>query len=145
MADPSPTALLPGQPGTAGLKEALRAALEKAEAASRASSSPKPAEDENLLFEQEYKAVNLAGRTVVPGNAVVPHFYAGLPPEDDELRQKLREEARAQFLQRRNKALLDNEELKALYSLLEANASAVQPGSAPATAVPGHQQGLSID
>ena len=50
----------------------------------------------------------------------MPKFYSGLPAETDELKQKLREEARAQFLQRRSRSLLDNEELKKLYSILEA-------------------------
>ena len=30
---------------------------------------------------------------------ILPRFYTGLPAETDELKQKLREEARAQFLQ----------------------------------------------
>jgi hypothetical protein len=32
-------------------------------------------------------------------SAVLPTFYNALPTENDELKQKLREEARAQFLQ----------------------------------------------
>ena len=30
---------------------------------------------------------------------ILPRFYTGLPAETDELKQKLREEARTQFLQ----------------------------------------------
>ena len=42
--------------------------------------------------------------------SVIGKFYNQLPCESDELGQKLREEARAQFLQRRSKELLDNDE-----------------------------------
>ena len=42
--------------------------------------------------------------------SVIGKFYYQLPSESDELGQKLREEARAQFLQRRSKELLDNDE-----------------------------------
>ena len=92
----------------------------------------------DILFEREFRKVNLglkdepckkqSGDLKDTPNSltIVPPFYVGLPPENDDLRQKLREEARAQFLQRRSKALLDNEELKALYSLLEANASSTK-------------------
>ncbi|XP_026332736.1 serine/threonine-protein phosphatase 2A regulatory subunit B'' subunit gamma-like [Hyposmocoma kahamanoa] len=49
----------------------------------------------------------------------IPKFYFKLPRPDDILAQKLREEARAQFLQKKSKELLDNNELKHLWSLLE--------------------------
>ncbi|KAF3421762.1 hypothetical protein E2986_04161 [Frieseomelitta varia] len=42
-----------------------------------------------------------------------------LPKEDEILPQKLREETRALFLQRRSRQLLDNNELKALWVLLD--------------------------
>uniref|UniRef100_T1J5W6 Serine/threonine-protein phosphatase 2A regulatory subunit B'' subunit gamma n=1 Tax=Strigamia maritima TaxID=126957 RepID=T1J5W6_STRMM len=47
---------------------------------------------------------------------VIPRFYfkVSLPGEDDVMSQKLREETRAAFLQRRSKELLENEELKIL-------------------------------
>ena len=98
----------------------------------------------DVLFEREFRKINLGLKDDINDEArgkqssdtkledkpnslnIVPPFYVGLPPENDDLRQKLREEARAQFLQRRSKALLDNEELKALYSLLEANASSTK-------------------
>ncbi|XP_014484205.1 PREDICTED: serine/threonine-protein phosphatase 2A regulatory subunit B'' subunit gamma-like isoform X2 [Dinoponera quadriceps] len=50
---------------------------------------------------------------------VIPKFYFKLPKEDEVLPQKLREETRALFLQRRSRQLLDNNELKALWVLLD--------------------------
>ncbi|KAI8432872.1 hypothetical protein MSG28_013798 [Choristoneura fumiferana] len=44
----------------------------------------------------------------------IPKFYYKLPRPDEVLSQKLREEARAQFLQKKSKELLDNSELKHL-------------------------------
>ncbi|XP_037093338.1 serine/threonine-protein phosphatase 2A regulatory subunit B'' subunit gamma-like [Pollicipes pollicipes] len=54
-----------------------------------------------------------------PSLKVIPRFYMKLPDEEDALQQKLREEARAVFLQRRSEQLLDNDELKALYVVLD--------------------------
>lgn len=48
-------------------------------------------------------------------------FYQKLPKNPASLGQKLREEARTIFLQKRSKELLDNNELKALWALLEKN------------------------
>lgn len=68
------------------------------------------------LFKQLYKPK-------VDGNIEsykkIPKFYFKLPRSDDVLSQKLREETRAQFLQKKSKELLDNSELKHLWSLLE--------------------------
>lgn len=52
-----------------------------------------------------------------PSN-IIPRFYFKVPYEDS-LQQKLREEARAVFLERKNKDLLDNDDLKKLWVLLE--------------------------
>ncbi|XP_026750550.2 serine/threonine-protein phosphatase 2A regulatory subunit B'' subunit gamma-like [Galleria mellonella] len=49
----------------------------------------------------------------------IPKFYFKLPRPDEVLAQKLREETRAQFLQKKSKELLDNSELKHLWSLIE--------------------------
>eukprot|EP00794_Sanderia_malayensis_P014188 gene14188-15667_t len=49
----------------------------------------------------------------------IPRFYFKLPAEDDALQQKLREESRAVFLQRKSRELLDNDELHELWNLLE--------------------------
>ncbi|KFM78467.1 Serine/threonine-protein phosphatase 2A regulatory subunit B'' subunit gamma, partial [Stegodyphus mimosarum] len=53
----------------------------------------------------------------------IPKFYYKVPFEEDNLQQKLREEARAVFLERKNRELLDNEDLKDLWMLLEQNLS----------------------
>lgn len=45
-----------------------------------------------------------------------------LPAEDEVLLQKLREESRAVFLQRKSRELLDNEELQVTRQLKEARA-----------------------
>ena len=58
-----------------------------------------------------------------PSYTAIPKFYFKLPSEDEVLPQKLREEARANFLQRRSRQLLDNNELKALWVLLDKNHS----------------------
>ncbi|XP_066591199.1 serine/threonine-protein phosphatase 2A regulatory subunit B'' subunit gamma-like [Prorops nasuta] len=50
---------------------------------------------------------------------IIPKFYFKLPKEHETLPQKLREETRALFLQRRSRQLLDNNELKALWMLLD--------------------------
>ena len=123
------------------LKESLRKAIDRNLALQESQKGAKiNDEDEDILFEKEFRKVNLGLKDSENEKCkaqshetntkhspctlnIVPPFYVGLPPENDDLRQKLREEARAQFLQRRSKALLDNEELKALYSLLEANSS----------------------
>lgn len=49
----------------------------------------------------------------------IPRFYYRLPAEDEILLQKLREESRAVFLQRKSRELLDNEELQSLWFLLD--------------------------
>uniref|UniRef100_A0A182TZ59 Serine/threonine-protein phosphatase 2A regulatory subunit B'' subunit gamma n=1 Tax=Anopheles melas TaxID=34690 RepID=A0A182TZ59_9DIPT len=49
----------------------------------------------------------------------IPRFHFELPKSADSLAQKLREEARTLFLQKRSKELLDNAEFKLLWSLLE--------------------------
>uniref|UniRef100_A0A182YD94 Serine/threonine-protein phosphatase 2A regulatory subunit B'' subunit gamma n=1 Tax=Anopheles stephensi TaxID=30069 RepID=A0A182YD94_ANOST len=49
----------------------------------------------------------------------IPRFHFELPKSADSLAQKLREEARTLFLQKRSKELLDNGEFKLLWSLLE--------------------------
>ena len=69
---------------------------------------------------QAASSVNKSGKG--QQSEMLPQFYRHLPDEDDVLRQKLREEARAKFLQRRSKALLDNNELKRLWAVLDANA-----------------------
>lgn len=52
---------------------------------------------------------------------IIPYFYHKLPKSNDVLAQKLREEARTLFLQKRSKELLDNNELKTLWNILQKN------------------------
>ena len=78
--------------------------------------------EEDELFSQEY----LAMRGQARGGStyrVIPQFYKSPPADEDLLQQKLREEARAQFLQRRSKMLLDNAELKELWVVLDSHTS----------------------
>ncbi|XP_067124424.1 serine/threonine-protein phosphatase 2A regulatory subunit B'' subunit gamma-like isoform X1 [Centruroides vittatus] len=56
----------------------------------------------------------------------IPRFYYKIPAEDNILLLKLREESRAVFLQRRSRELLDNNELKALWVLLDKHHSPPQ-------------------
>lgn len=49
----------------------------------------------------------------------IPKFFFKLPRADEVLPQKLREETRAQFLQKKSKELLDNAELKHIWSIIE--------------------------
>lgn len=72
------------------------------------------------LFEKyycEWKGLSADGPST--STSVLPKFYRSLPLEDDVLRYKLREESRAIFLQRKSKVLLENEELKQLWMLLD--------------------------
>ena len=101
--------------------DALKASLRRTIERNKAKHANEPEESDEALFEKEYLKVNLGQDQQKHANDLVGPFHVQLPPENDELRQKLREEARAQFLQRRSKELLDNEELKALYTLLESN------------------------
>ena len=51
-------------------------------------------------FIEEFENVNLQGEEKnLAKLEILPRFYTALPAENDELKQKLREEARAQFLQ----------------------------------------------
>ena len=98
------------------LKKQLRAAAINAK--QRNSRHARKSDDE--LFAEEYLRANKAKDCE---SELIPTFFRALPLEEDVLRQKLREEARAEFLQRRSKALLDNEELKRLWTLLDSNAT----------------------
>lgn len=115
------------------LKESLRAAARKAEA-DRKGEGLRSDED---LFRETYVRMKAERdreqHSSSPSSSslskeIIPTFFKKLPHEDDVLQQKLREEARAEFLQRRSKALLDNEELKQLWALLDANAETSSGG-----------------
>lgn len=62
-----------------------------------------------------------------PTYEIIPKFYHKLPKNADNLAQKLREEARSLFLQKRTKELLDNNELKILWGILERNHTQITP------------------
>ncbi|XP_033208559.1 serine/threonine-protein phosphatase 2A regulatory subunit B'' subunit gamma-like isoform X2 [Belonocnema kinseyi] len=75
-------------------------------------------EDEHFQYVYaKWKGTNMKDKD--PTYRVIPKFYFKLPKDDEILPQKLREETRALFLQRRSRQLLDNNELKALWVLLD--------------------------
>lgn len=117
------------------LKRALKKSIEK--------TNYRQMKSDEELFLEEFQAVNLGKQNAVEKKSnILPAFHNALPKDNDELKQKLREEARAQFLQRRSRSLLDNEELKRLYSLLEANSS---PATSPdALITPASQTGENV-
>ncbi|XP_061424672.1 serine/threonine-protein phosphatase 2A regulatory subunit B'' subunit gamma [Lethenteron reissneri] len=75
-------------------------------------------DEENELFQKFYTAWKGTKREDKTLKAI-PRFYYRLPGEDELLLQKLREESRAVFLQRKSRELLDNEELQNLWFLLD--------------------------
>lgn len=79
--------------------------------------------DEEELFTKFYTEWKTKVGQLDSSYGTIPRFYFKLPSEDEVLPQKLREEARAMFLQRRSRQLLDNNELKALWVLLDKNHS----------------------
>ncbi|XP_066911510.1 serine/threonine-protein phosphatase 2A regulatory subunit B'' subunit gamma-like [Clytia hemisphaerica] len=80
--------------------------------------------DEEALskYYAEYKE-KLCAETKKDNSNQIPRFYFKLPSDDDVLQQKLREESRAVFLQRKSRELLDNDELHELWNLLEKHAA----------------------
>jgi len=84
------------------------------------------AEEEQRLFREYYEKLKSPSSPTTESQSnggssapQIPRFYFKLPSEEDVLQQKLREESRAVFLQRRSRELLDNDELHELWSLLE--------------------------
>jgi len=100
------------------LKLKLKQAVER-----QADGSVVDKEGEKEMFRKEYVDMGGGGNRVGDSFDVIPRFYKVLPGEEDILQQKLREEARAQFLQRRSKLLLDNTELKELWVVLDTHTS----------------------
>ncbi len=82
------------------LKLLLQSAAENVKKNSKKSES----ESEEILFQKIYQSirppVTTTSTTTTNG---VPAFYVKPPDETDFLRQKLREETRAEFLQRRSR------------------------------------------
>ncbi|XP_003382540.1 PREDICTED: serine/threonine-protein phosphatase 2A regulatory subunit B'' subunit gamma-like [Amphimedon queenslandica] len=86
----------------------------------RPRTAPHPKETDEELFSRYYckfKQDSKATRGSLGVN--IPRFYSKPPSEGNVLELKLREEARAAFLQRRSSELMDNEELQNLWTILE--------------------------
>ena len=81
-------------------------------------------EEASSLFEELEAAANehqIGGGAARDSFKTIPRFYKAIPKENEVIKHKLREEARALFLQRKSNALMDNEELQKLWFLLEEN------------------------
>ncbi|XP_072720407.1 serine/threonine-protein phosphatase 2A regulatory subunit B'' subunit gamma isoform X2 [Ciconia boyciana] len=76
-------------------------------------------DEEMELFTKYYMEWKGGRKSVNTSYTNIPRFYYRLPAEDEVLLQKLREESRAVFLQRKSRELLDNEELQNLWFLLD--------------------------
>ncbi|NWS01083.1 P2R3C phosphatase, partial [Agelaius phoeniceus] len=76
-------------------------------------------DEEMELFTKYYMEWKGGKKSDNMSYANIPRFYYRLPAEDEVLLQKLREESRAVFLQRKSRELLDNEELQNLWFLLD--------------------------
>ncbi|KPP75279.1 serine/threonine-protein phosphatase 2A regulatory subunit B'' subunit gamma-like [Scleropages formosus] len=99
-------------------KELLRKKLANARKDERSEEEKK--EEELSLFTKYYTEwKGGASATDQSSYKNIPRFYYRLPAEDEVLLQKLREESRAVFLQRKSRELLDNEELQNLWFLLD--------------------------
>ncbi len=121
------------------LKERLRQAAAEA-AKKRSKVSKEEEEDEDVLFGTAY--LRLKGErdkdnpSSSSSSCLIPRFFSVPPAEGDALGHKLREEARAEFLQRRSRSLLDNEELKGLWALLDAHAESSSSSSSSTDSPP---------
>ena len=137
------------------LKDRLREALNV-----RGTSNKLSQEEEEELFKKEYLEMKGGGSPAAASYKVIPQFYKPLPRDDEVLQQKLREEARAQFLQRRSKLLLDNAELKVVLNdvLMKYFAEIIRPAAgavggagqphqraAPGPGQPGQQRARADD
>ncbi|XP_072948344.1 serine/threonine-protein phosphatase 2A regulatory subunit B'' subunit gamma-like [Epargyreus clarus] len=98
------------------LKNRLRKYIKKLDETNTSTTREESEKTEIDTFKQLYKP-RLDGEKHSYNK--VPKFFFKLPRPDEVLAQKLREETRAQFLQKKSKELLDNSELKHLWSLLE--------------------------
>jgi hypothetical protein len=78
-------------------------------------------EEASRLFEELEAAANEHQIGGADSFKTIPRFYKAIPKENEVIKHKLREEARALFLQRKSNALMDNEELQKLWFLLEEN------------------------
>lgn len=88
--------------------------------ASTTDSTSSPSESDNSSVSESLRSESPTQQRH-PSYKTIPVFYRKLPKSIDTAGQKLREEARTLFLQKRSKELLDNNELKTLWALLEKN------------------------
>ena len=100
-------------------KSKLRAALESSEPSKKEDESTKKEEIDMKVFDEIYNAGKGASSKTAESYKQIPRFYFRLPNDDEVLLQKLREESRAVFLQRKSRELLDNNELQHLWFLLD--------------------------
>ncbi|XP_017203751.2 serine/threonine-protein phosphatase 2A regulatory subunit B'' subunit gamma isoform X3 [Oryctolagus cuniculus] len=101
-------------------KEVLRRRLATPNTGLNRKKSEQELKDEEMdLFTKYYSEWKGAGKNTNEFYKIIPRFYYRLPAEDEVLLQKLREESRAVFLQRKSRELLDNEELQNLWFLLD--------------------------
>ncbi|XP_074680724.1 serine/threonine-protein phosphatase 2A regulatory subunit B'' subunit gamma isoform X2 [Strix aluco] len=103
--------------GAMDWKRSLRGRLAARRAPKKSEQELKDEEMELFTkYYMEWKGGRKSGNTSYTN---IPRFYYRLPAEDEILLQKLREESRAVFLQRKSRELLDNEELQNLWFLLD--------------------------
>lgn len=81
----------------------------------------KSSSSESMSTEENANSNDKNNENKADSYKVIPFFYHKLPKSTDILAQKLREEARTLFLQKRSKELLDNNELKTLWTILQKN------------------------
>ncbi|KAJ8925834.1 hypothetical protein NQ315_009686 [Exocentrus adspersus] len=100
------------------LKSLLKQRLQKLKASEKVSLENDKTEESHF---QEY--LTEWGKKLEP-NQGIPKFFNKIPKETEHpLRSKLREESRSNLLKRRSQQLLDNNELKELWVLLDQNQS----------------------
>lgn len=78
-----------------------------------------PSKSEVEMFAELYTSASKS----VPEPRAIPRFYNKLPSDDNVLCQKLREDSRVRFLQRRSAELLNFNDLKTLITELEKSSS----------------------
>ncbi|XP_059566600.1 serine/threonine-protein phosphatase 2A regulatory subunit B'' subunit gamma isoform X3 [Myotis daubentonii] len=101
-------------------KEVLRRRLATPNSGPNRKKSEQELKDEEMdLFTKYYSKWKGGRKNTNEFYKTIPRFYYRLPAEDEVLLQKLREESRAVFLQRKSRELLDNEELQNLWFLLD--------------------------
>ncbi|XP_067593691.1 serine/threonine-protein phosphatase 2A regulatory subunit B'' subunit gamma isoform X1 [Pseudorca crassidens] len=101
-------------------KEILRRRIATPNTGPNKKKSEQELKDEEMdLFTKYYSEWKGGRKNTNEFYKTIPRFYYRLPAEDEVLLQKLREESRAVFLQRKSRELLDNEELQNLWFLLD--------------------------